>query len=232
MTLALIDVAPALARLSELAYEYPLGFQRGLDRMGFRRIESYAKNDTEAFLVTNGAYAVLVFRGTEATRFHWRDLKSNLGIPVAWAGKGRAHAGYDRHLSMIRNEVTAMAERVASEMPLYVTGHSMGGALATLWAAFWYALGRGYRLKGLVTFGAPKALTRAAAGPIACDMLRVVNDYDFAPKWPPFILSHPCPAYHINSGGWPGPVSRHSPARYKKVLDGWTVSDRPTNPVT
>jgi len=219
--MTLLDIAPTLARLSGLAYERPLEFQRGLDHEGFRLVESYDKNDTEAFLVANETYAVLVFRGTEASRFHWRDLKSNLGIPVRWAGRGRAHAGYDRHLSMIRNEVTAMAESVASETSLYVTGHSMGGALATLWAAFWYALERGYKLAGLVTFGAPKALTRAASAPIACPMLRVVNNYDFAPKWPPIILSHPCPAFRINSGGWPGPVSRHSVGKYVGVLDTW-----------
>ena len=226
MNLALVNEAPALARLSEIAYARPLELQRGLDREGFRLVENFAHNDTEALLVARREYAALAFRGTEATRLHWRDLRSNLGLPVRWAGEGRAHSGYVRHLAMIENEAVAMAESVASSTPLYVTGHSLGGALASLFAALWYALGRNYRLAGLVTLGAPKALTRAAAAPIACPCLRVVNDYDFAPKWPPSLsLRHYCPATRIDSGGWPGPVSRHMVGRYVEVLDGWTVAD-------
>ena len=235
MSLPLVNEAPALVRLSGLAYARPLDIQRGLDALGLRLVESFARNDTEALLVARlrqgyggqaGAeYAALAFRGTEATALHWRDLKSNLGIPVRWAGEGRAHSGYVRHLAMIENQAVAMAEGVASEHPLYVTGHSMGGALATLFAALWYALGRNYRLAGLVTFGAPKALSQAAAAPIACPTLRVVNRFDFAPHWPPLILSHPNAPHRIDSGGWPGPISRHAPGRYVEALSGRAGSD-------
>ena len=73
-------------RLSGLAYARPLDIQRGLDALGLRLVESFARNDTEALLVAGSEYTALAFRGTEATRLHWRDLKSNLGIPVRWAG--------------------------------------------------------------------------------------------------------------------------------------------------
>ena len=227
MTLTLIDAAPALARLSALAYAKPLELQRGLDRHGFRLIESFAHNDTEAVLVENAEYAAIALRGTEATRLHWRDLRSNWGSPVRWAGVGRAHSGYDRHLCMIRHRVIAMAEGVASEKPLYVTGHSMGGAVTDEFAAFWYALDRGYRLAGICTFGAPASLTSEAAAPIACPKLRIVNRYDPFPSWPFFSRSirHHWPAHRIDSGGSPNPFSRHAPERYIEVLDGWRVSE-------
>jgi len=79
-------------------------------------------------------------------------------------------------------------------------------------------MGRNYKLAGVVTFGAPKPATKAAYAPVSCSTLRVVNKYDFAPHWPLVTLSHPAKAHKVDSGGWPGPVSRHGIDKYVGVL--------------
>lgn len=170
--------------------------------------------DSQGMLVTNKQYAAIVFRGTEASKLHIRDIFSNFGLPVAWAGLGRVHSGYLAHFNRIRYEARARAERVPPAIPLYLTGHSLGGALAALYASW-----AGHRLAGLVTFGSPKAMDRDAVNAISCPVNRYTNRFDFAPYWPPSImLKHPGEAIKLNSGGWPGPVSRHMVSRYIEAL--------------
>ena len=221
MTEALVERAPVLCRLSALVYETRLKIQRGLDRDSLRLAQWFAHHDTEAALVEGEDFAALVFRGTEASAIHVRDLRSNIGLPVKWGGLGRAHGGYVTALGMVATSATLMAENVASELPLYVCGHSMGGALAELFAAQWYAIARDFKLAGVVTFGAPRSLNKAGAAPVACQRLRVVNAWDFAPRRPHIGLAHTCGATAIDSGGWRGIVSRHSIDRYCDVLDTW-----------
>src|SRR5690606_26853984 len=109
----------------------------------------------------DGSAAALVFRGTEATRWRLLDILANVKVVGRpWAGDGWAHRGYADALSRLSYPARRMADGVSSAIPLFVTGHSMGGALATLYAA-WVTADHldGHRMAGLITFGAPKAAT-------------------------------------------------------------------------
>jgi triacylglycerol lipase len=211
-----------LARLSELAY-YD-GVRARLHELGMEFVcPPFDHAGSQGMLVRSRDMAALVFRGTEASAGSVSDITSNLGVPVRWAGNGRAHSGYARHFSMIRYEARKMAELVPSEIPLYVTGHSMGGCLATLYAS-WVGSGspEDHWLHALVTYGAPKALSVRALADMHCKAgaRRYTNKYDFAPHWPPVLgLTHPKLRVRVDSGGWPGPVSRHGADRYVEAVD-------------
>jgi hypothetical protein len=164
----------------------------------------------------DGPWAAVVFRGTEATKARIRDLADNLGYGRKWSGEGRAHSGYLTGLERVRYSARRWSEGLDPSVPLFTTGHSMGGALATLFAAWYYSDWPEDRLAGLVTFGAPKAIDRAGAGKIGCPAWRVAIPGDFAPHWPPSLcLAHPAPAIRLRSARrWPGPISRHSIDNY------------------
>jgi pimeloyl-ACP methyl ester carboxylesterase len=184
--------------------------------------------DAQAMFVMGGTVqggdqcAAFVFRGTEASRARWRDLTDNLGTARRWSGAGRAHSGYLTGLERTRDAARAWAEKLPSAVPLYVTGHSMGGAIATLFASWYYREHPDDHLAGLVTFGAPKALDGEAAARIACPIHRYAVPLDFAQVWPPsWRLVHPAPAIALRSAlRWPGPVSRHSIENYVASLNG------------
>ncbi len=181
--------------------------------LGFDGFEYWDHADTQAMLVQNDSEAVLVFRGTEARKARWRDLISNFGYPVVWAAQGRVHSGYLHHFNRIRGGVLGAV--VDLTVPVHLVGHSMGGALATLFAA-WVPAAPVH----LWTFGAPKALDFIAAAMIRCPVSRFVNARDFAPHWPPVPgLIHPARAIEIDPGGWPGPVTRHGTGRYLAALE-------------
>ncbi|WP_346290615.1 lipase family protein [Sphaerothrix gracilis] len=72
------------------------------------------------------------------------------------------------------------------QCPLYMTGHSLGGALATL-AAYKALIYR--QVTGLYTFGSPRVVQRPLAEAINTDLAgrlhRVVNHNDVVPRLPP-----------------------------------------------
>jgi hypothetical protein len=209
------------AILSGLIYEEWPHVNLGLDTMDMDMVcEPFDIMGSQGMLVLGPTHAYLVFRGTEVSRAKLRDLISNFGVPRDWIGKGKAHSGYARHFSYIRGPARDFAERIPTPIPLIVTGHSMGGCLATLYAS-WVASGGidDHKLAGLITYGAPKCLSDEAIASIACPVFRFTNRYDFAPFWPPIPgFDHPKNQVKINSGGWPGPVSRHSVAKYIRVV--------------
>lgn len=213
----------AMALLSEIVYDDWDSVHQQLAAIGLKMIGQPIEHaGSQAMLVCSRrmTWAVLVFRGTEASKGSISDLFSNVGFPVKWAGAGKAHSGYKRHFAMIRYDARNLAEQVPSSCPLYVTGHSMGGALATMYAA-WVGSGgaEDHKIETLVTLGAPRTLSEGALVRISCPVHRVTNKYDFAPHWPPVPgLAHPETQVKVNSGGWRGPVSRHGASKYVKAL--------------
>ncbi len=220
--MTLLPQGPNMAWLSNLVYgDWPI-VDVALIAKGFELLAKLDHNDTQAMLVSNGKWAGLIFRGTEASNFHVRDIFSNVGRPVRWAGKGRVHSGYEQHLNMVRHSARELLEDVAENLPVFVGGHSLGGAVGTQFASWWYGdavmAKRGYKLAGLVTFGAPKAVDQEAANAIKCPIERCVMPGDLAP-WHPlsFSLVHPAKAHKLKPVTWwpPTTLARHAAGGYE-----------------
>lgn len=207
--------------LSDLIYENWKEVHHRLNVMGFAMLgEPISHAGSECMVVRNNRVAFLVFRGTEASKGSISDILSNVGVPTNWVGQGLAHSGYDHHFAMIRAQARARAEMVETVTPLHITGHSLGGVLATMYAA-WVGSGGldDHKIMSLISFGAPKALSKAAVATIRAPGYRYTNRYDFAPHWQPgFVLGHPEQQIMVNSGGWVGPVSRHGSGKYIKAV--------------
>lgn len=189
-----------LALLSARVYDKWWDAQPVLHGKGWGIHTRVAVDDADAWVCTNHdlmAVAV-VFRGTEVSRLHIRDIVRNFGIPSRWEGPGWAHSGYLRALRRLLPQVVSAlgvmaASRSYDGYSTTVTGHSQGGSVATLFAALIGHRGRRLGLDGLVTFGAPRALTRSAAEAIRCPVTRYVNAGDPFQHWP-FLapgLTHP-----------------------------------------
>jgi len=157
---------------------------------------------TQALLVQGGAWGALVFRGTQVGSGSLgetiTDLTANARVcPREWAGPGRAHAGYATALARVHEPALETARRLAQAVPIYVAGHSLGGALATLYAAR-VAVAQAHQIAGLVTLGAPAPATPAAYSQLRArvPVRRYVLRGDWAPAWPPGY-AHPAPASRL-----------------------------------
>ncbi len=211
--------------LSALAYESPEYVQKQAPRIGFIVTKFLTDGSSQGYLFTGGHRAILAYRGTEASSGNLWDIGSNLRFHAReWEGPGKAHLGYVRQYRRIRDELLMAMADVSNEIPLIVTGHSMGGAMATMAAAD--AFGQGFRFHRLVTFGSPGTLNAKGHAAIKCPHTRYVNCLDWAPSWPPSCtIGHGVAATRIDSKiSW---LKRHFPPSYLRAMASYEENRNP-----
>lgn len=100
---------------------------------GFKWIEGFNSDetDTQAFLVVkeDDSYAVLAFRGTEVTKS--RDIITDAKARMVSAVSGRVHRGFVNAYNSVGPQIVQHLAKL-KDIPIYITGHSLGAALATL----------------------------------------------------------------------------------------------------
>ena len=162
----------------------------------------------QVHIAANAEEVVVAFRGTEPTEFN--DIKADLR---AFHHKG-FHKGFYLEYKKVEAQVLDALSKLkrASPRPVYITGHSLGGAMATV--AAWHLP----TAKALYTFGSPRALGLKKAKQLKVPHYRVVNNNDIVPKVPPALLffKHAGTLPYIN---YYGDIRRMS--WWQRFKDGW-----------
>jgi hypothetical protein len=173
------------AELSRLAYwHYEKG---GNDLLEFNSIFANAgfdvpvpltsaSTDTQAYMVTKGNVAYIAFRGTQPSNI--KDfLVDALVFPIEWEGAGRVHTGFLGSYNSIEKQLHNWL-KPHKDRTIYFTGHSLGGALATLAAALVPG-------SNLVTFGSPRVGNQKFVEMFnGRTIYRYVNDADIVARVP------------------------------------------------
>ena len=196
-----LGVASDLAYLPQDAGAEAFKTQLGLDA------RFLSVGNTQAYVATNNDHIVVAFRGTEAPNSieglkDWLltdaanmliQPQGDLGTDFAAAGVGaRWHEGFMKALGDIWDPVLAavQAERKQNDRPVWITGHSLGGALALL--AAWRFKRKFVPIHQIYTFGAPMVGNAVTAEAIDRELpdriFRYVNDQDPVPKLPTLSL--------------------------------------------
>lgn len=143
-TLGDFDVRHALAcaRAAQRAYD---------DEPPDASAQALRRGNHHCLLMRLDEGLVLAFRGTD----EWADWATNLNLLPCSTALGSVHQGFMTATELFWPELPALLQAEASPaLPLFVTGHSMGGALALL-AATKLHLELGVKIAGLYTFGQP-----------------------------------------------------------------------------
>jgi hypothetical protein len=142
--------------------------------------------------------ALVAFRGTQADDLS--DLATDLNAaPVAWpeAG-GRVHAGFAAATRALRTVVWDwLGSAARARSGLILTGHSLGGAMATLAASIW-------RPTELITLGSPRVGDARFRESVATvPGARLVNCCDVVTELPPELPAyvHVRAPLYINADG-------------------------------
>jgi len=196
-----LAVASDLAYLSRSEGEAKFGDELGL----IARLVSV--DNTQAWIATNADHIVVAFRGTEKPTAieglkDWLLTNAmnllvvpggRLGTDLAAAGVGaRFHQGFVEAIAEVWPPVLAGVEEemAKAERPLWVTGHSLGGALA-LFAA-WLFTRRMINVHQVYTFGAPMIGNQVAVEAFNRDfkgkVFRYTNHPDPVPRLPMYSL--------------------------------------------
>lgn len=124
------------------------------------------------------------------------------------------HTGFYGSWGEVETAVLDAVEAAKAAHPGYkvvVTGHSLGGAVATLAAAYLRRAGHGAEL---YTYGAPRVGNEAFVGFVtgqAGGEYRVTHADDPVPRLPPILFNyrHTSPEYWIDDAGGDGVVDLH-----------------------
>lgn len=150
--------------------------------------------NTQAFLFRKGSNAILVFKGTQQLE----DWKTNLKIRLRpftvldetiTPPSGRVHRGFFDAWQSVEKQVVYYTKKWMTEDPnlkLWVTGHSLGGALAAM--ATISLESRDIPISGLYTFGQPRiaswGMVNAMNRRLGDRIYRYVNNNDIVPLIP------------------------------------------------
>lgn len=150
-----------------------------------------ADTDTQGFVAvkpatdTETGMAIVAFRGTQQIK----DWMTNLDAatedvpsrdPKSSAVLGKVHKGFNQSFKSVEAQIHDLLKDDRG-LPLYITGHSLGGALATL--ATWYLPGQ--KLAACYTFGAPRVGDTGLMNRYRTPVYRIVNGADPVPFVPP-----------------------------------------------
>ena len=183
------------ARLSELAYADAAGVAKGAQDLGLEVIGQYDRGGTQAFLFTDHRLAVLAYRGTE----EWRDVFADLRyIKRDFPGGGRVHRGFLKAFNQVRDAVQADLRKTG--LPVVMTGHSLGAALAMMAAVMWPA-------HAVHVYGCPRVGNGDFVKRLKCPVTRYENWFDPVTFVPP--PNSPVQAVHALSHGRAPTLYRH-----------------------
>lgn len=183
-----------LGKAAELAYKGPTVVANTAAAWGmtakFLRDDVHLV-DTQAFVARDASIVVVAFRGTETKQP--RDFLTDadfVQLPAHPAGvlKGLVHMGFQEALDAIWPAVDAAIKKARdANQTLWLTGHSLGAALATLATARLCAAS--VDVSGLYTFGSPRVGNRDFAAcfeKLAGDRtFRFVDHRDIVARAPP-----------------------------------------------
>ena len=171
-----------MACLSELAYirfsqnEEKKQLEKELTKLKSELVKTFNNNGTQAILVSSDRnFLTLAFRGTESTEF--QDFKADINaITTLCESGGKIHSGFNAAFDKVALDIQeTLDEADFSDLPLFITGHSLGGALATIAIK---KLSHKGGIAACYTFGSPRVGNDEWIEAIKDPIYRVVNAAD------------------------------------------------------
>ena len=173
-----------MATLSEVAYKDLEEAKETFNYWRFTEHKFFDRDGAQCYLIWNDDDAVVIFRGTEPKQ--WSDVKADLNT---FKRRGRykhgyVHGGFQGEIDKIWDELD-LELSVLEDRDIHVTGHSLGGAMATLAAK---RISEEYdNVHCIYTFGSPSVIMEQVWED---GHFRVYLENDPVPFLPPFPYVH------------------------------------------
>lgn len=160
-------------------------------------VNTVSSDNVQAMVIHHRRFVVVSFRGTDEPR----DWVSNLNALTVSTPLGGVHKGFHKALDKVVFDIDRQigAARLDAQhfghgrgLPLYLTGHSLGGALATLYAARLVEADDPFY--ALYTFGSPRCGDREWARTFNAEAkdrtFRFCNNNDIVTRVPSRLMGY------------------------------------------
>lgn len=156
--------------------------EKNLDVIKIRLEETFDADGTQAILVSSEKFIAVAFRGTEATSI--KDIKADAKAKIIHCESGgKIHMGFEEAFGNVAVDIQSTVDRDEfSTKPLFIAGHSLGGALATIATK---ELKHKGGIAACYTFGSPRVGNDEWVSNIKAPIYRVVNAADCVTMLPP-----------------------------------------------
>jgi len=142
--------------------------------------------DPECMIISTASYILIIFRGTDDIHNNryaeWigTDFNAFKTGTDSTFGNSRIHKGFYRSFKLIEDDLYETLKKMdASNKPIWLAGHSLGGAMAVLTAVSMKQ--KGYQIGGVCSFGGPSVLGNKRFSRFADSLLpKKIDRYEFA----------------------------------------------------
>ncbi|MCP4123832.1 MAG: lipase family protein [Bacteroidetes bacterium] len=197
-----------MSEMAFLAYEDKKVVEMLLKNLGFEgKFFNSIFWDGEAFIAYDDEKIILSYRGTEPTNL--RDWVTDLRLnKIKTSGDNTVHTGFKEHFDELEKDFrigSVLSILLNGNRKVFITGHSLGGALA-VYAAYYYMhhmpVIKPEELR-LYTYGAPRVGDHQFSQLFcAVPAYRIVHKNDIVPRVPPFEKYLPVrELYYIDETG-------------------------------
>lgn len=175
---AVIDLVHCAAAI----YQPPGQLKDTVAKLGFANHVLAVNGPSKGIVMINGPEAVIAFEGTNGVD-DVGDWFANLDTARAQIKEGTVHRGFLNHYQLVDDQVLdALASNKVSHV--WLTGHSLGGAMAVHCALDLERRGE-LVVRGVMTFGQPLLMvpgcSRIVNEKLAGRFLRFINEADVVP---------------------------------------------------
>jgi len=201
---------------SLLAYRSHPVSEKYYHQAGFDQVHLISKDGAQCYVLINPEIIVIAFRGTEVKERSdvWADIKiwktkRGKGGRGLVQKKGLVHSGFKDELDKLWPVVLDYM-RENTDKKLYITGHSLGGAMATIAAGRALHVNADHNaryaapLEEIYTYGAPRAGNKEFVKTLKFPHHRLQNNNDVVCRIPSVLLGyrHQCDSVYLNHSGY------------------------------
>ena len=202
-----------MAILSGLAYGEPSEVNKKFRKHGFYDTKFCNKQGAQCYIVWNDTDAVICFRGTEPKEMS--DIKADLNAiqRKGLHNTGDVHGGFQGEMNKVWDDLNFTIADI-QDRNIHITGHSLGGAMATICAKRLQE--EGIHPHCLYTYGSPRVGDKNWVSTLQVDHYRFQNNNDVVCKVPFWIMGYRHHGKNIYIG-FDGTISKMN--IWKRFLD-------------
>jgi len=171
-------------------FDIPDGYSlvEGFKATAINRLEWFG------FIIKSADNIIVSFRGTQSEIDFLADTNAyQTGYAFA-PGKGKIHRGFLEIYKSCREQIMNTLIRFPTHSNVYITGHSLGGALAVINTLDVAA--NTFFKPVMYNFAGPRIGNPIFAfkyNRLVTNSVRIVNEHDLVPKLPPVLILSPLP---------------------------------------